>query len=197
MGNPLLSNRYRSSYQTEVSFAAVMGFSTKLAMLFAVMLFTATYVWGEFFASAVMKDGKVLSYSSAITWSMLGGSLGAFVVGLIIVQAPGVAPVLSFVYAALEGLAIGGVSAYYESKYPGVAVNATLATFGIFGVAGLLYTTRIIRVTSGFVSFIAMGTAGMCVIYGADLILALFGINTGLVRGGSRVFERDNPKGEK
>ena len=43
-------------------------------------------------------------------------------------------------YAACEGLAIGGISAMLEKRYPGIAIQAVGLTFGVLAAMLLAYT---------------------------------------------------------
>ena len=53
-------------------------------------------------------------------------------------------------YALAEGLALGGISAFFETRYPGIAIQAVSLTFGILLVMLMLYSSRIIKVTDKF-----------------------------------------------
>ena len=52
------------------------------------------------------------------------------------------APYLALPYAACEGLAIGGISAMLERRYPGIAIQAVALTFGVLASMLLAYKTR-------------------------------------------------------
>lgn len=73
-----------------------------------------------------------------------------FILALVIMFNPALAPALAPIYAGCEGLALGGISGIAERIYPGIATQAVLLTFGVaFGMLGL-YKARIIRVTDRF-----------------------------------------------
>ena len=63
------------------------------------------------------------NYTDTVTPAMMIGLLGGLVLGLVISFKATMAPYLSIPYAACEGLAIGGMSALLERRYPGIAVR--------------------------------------------------------------------------
>jgi uncharacterized YccA/Bax inhibitor family protein len=75
---------------------------------------------------------------------MLGGLIGGFIVCMIGIFKPTTTPVTAPLYAVLEGLCLGAISQIMEVRYPGIAVNAMLLTFGVLGLMLVLYTTRTI-----------------------------------------------------
>ena len=77
----------------------------------------------------------------------------------------------------LEGLVLGAISQIFEARYPGIAVNAMLLTFGVLGIMLGLYTTRTIRVTSGLVKGVMAATGAVALVYVADIVLGFFHIS--------------------
>ncbi len=73
------------------------------------------------------------------------GAIGGFFTGLIIVISKKSAPFFSPIYAALEGLALGGISAAFEAKYPGIALEAVGATLGTSFGMFFLYSLRLLN----------------------------------------------------
>jgi uncharacterized YccA/Bax inhibitor family protein len=109
---------------------------------------------------------------------------GGFVLSLVAIFKPATSPYVAPLYAALEGLALGAISAVFNVKYPGIAANAVLLTFSILGLFLFLYATRIVRVTSGMKVAIVAATAGICVVYVIDMLLGLFGIHVPFIHSG-------------
>lgn len=75
----------------------------------------------------------------------------ATVLGMVIAFSRKVRPALIMVYAALEGIVLGTISAVYESVYPGIVSQALIATAVAF--AGVLFAYR-----SGKISISARAT---------------------------------------
>jgi uncharacterized YccA/Bax inhibitor family protein len=105
------------------------------------------------------------------------GLIGGLVTALIIAFVPKTAPVLAPVYAALEGLAVGGISASFESQFNGITLQAVALTFGTLFALLLAYMFRIIKVTHNFRLIVFSATAGIMLVYLSSFILSFFGIS--------------------
>ena len=79
------------------------------------LLIGAGWVWNLYFAAHRLED--IMIY----LWL---GIVGGFIVGLVTVFHKPIAPYTSPIYALLEGFAIGALSALYEAKRRGIAVQA-------------------------------------------------------------------------
>ena len=106
---------------------------------------------------------------------MLIGALGGFLVALITVFKKTLAPVTAPIYAALEGLFLGGLSAIFELRFPGIAAQATFATFGVLGALLLAYRTGLIKATENFKLGIFAATGGIAILYLISFVLGFFG----------------------
>jgi uncharacterized YccA/Bax inhibitor family protein len=53
------------------------------------------------------------------------------VVALITFFKPTLAPITTPIYAALEGLALGAISALVEMRFPGIVIQAVALTLGV------------------------------------------------------------------
>lgn len=62
-------------------------------------------------------------------------------------------------------------------------LQAVVATFGVFFVMTMLYKARVIRATPKFVKGMIAVMAGLFAVMLINLVLALFGVNTGLRDG--------------
>jgi uncharacterized YccA/Bax inhibitor family protein len=76
----------------------------------------------------------------------------------------------------LEGLAIGGISAFFEAQFPGIVIQAVALTFGTLLCLLLVYKSGIIKVTANFRLGVVAATGGIAVIYLITIVLGLFGI---------------------
>lgn len=149
------------------------GTSVKAGVLGALVVMSAAWPWHLFFAQHASLD--------ALTPYIWGGSLSAFVVALITIFNQKASPITAPLYAVLEGLALGAISAFYEFKFPGVAVPAVGITFSVLGVMLFAYTTHIVRPSAGFLRAVAMATGGIAVYYVIAMIMALFGMHAPLI----------------
>jgi uncharacterized YccA/Bax inhibitor family protein len=76
----------------------------------------------------------------------------------------------------LEGLFIGALSAFAESKFPGIVLQATGLTFGIlFALLGA-YRSGLIKATENFKLGVAAATGGIFLVYMASFVLGMFGV---------------------
>tara|TARA_Y100001958_G_C21042708_1_gene411759 strand:- start:66 stop:824 length:759 start_codon:yes stop_codon:yes gene_type:complete len=100
------------------------------------------------------------------------GFIGGFIAALITIFKKEWAPYTVPVYAALEGLALGGISAIYEHIYTGIAQQAVFLTFGVFFALLFAYKSRIIKPTENFKLGIFAATAGIGIVY---LIAIIYG----------------------
>lgn len=122
---------------------------------------------------------------------MLLGLLGGLVLGLVNSFKQKVSPILVMVYALMEGMMLGGLSALVNLRYPGTAIQAVLATIVVAGVTLALFTNGKIRTTPklnkifmiGALSYLGYGLVSMLTagIFGFSLnSMSIGGIPLGL-----------------
>ncbi|GAA4307569.1 Bax inhibitor-1/YccA family protein [Nibribacter koreensis] len=172
--NPTLKEEaFVSAAGTEdIAGAGVMtlqGTIAKSAILFAVVVAFALFSW-EFLQFV----GEPLPFM-----------IGLPVVGLglvfLISFKKHLAAYIAPVYCAIQGLFLGTISGILEIAYPGIANQAMLLTFTVFGGMLLLYSTRVIRATERFKSIIMTATLGIFAYYMIALVLGFFGIEVALI----------------
>jgi uncharacterized YccA/Bax inhibitor family protein len=144
----------------------VRGTLNKFGFMLLMLMGTAFYSWKE-----------VANFGENIMGLVLGGAIGGFVVALVMVFKKEWAKFLAPLYALLEGLFIGAISAMYEASFPGLVANAVGLTFGVGVSMYFLYTFRIIKATERFKSIVMTATMGIAVFYLLVWILSMFGIN--------------------
>jgi len=138
-------------------------------LLFLLMLSSfQTWQW----ALPYIKSEQTGVISGAITAAAIGG----FVVALITIFAKRYAVFFAPLYALIEGVVIGGISAFFENEYPGIVMQASTLTFSIFAALLLAYKTRMIRATENFKLMVFAGTAGVAILYLIDIVLRFFGM---------------------
>jgi uncharacterized YccA/Bax inhibitor family protein len=104
----------------------------------------------------------------------IGGAIVGLVLVLITTFKPHLSTYLSPAYAVAEGLFIGGLSAIFEARYPGIVIQAVGATFVTFLVCFALYKYKIVQVTERFKSVVIAATAAIAVYYLFSWILTFF-----------------------
>jgi uncharacterized YccA/Bax inhibitor family protein len=108
--------------------------------------------------------------SPAMLGAIVGGVAG-FILALIITFKPETGKFLAMPYAAAEGLFMGGISAAYEARYPGLPLIAVAATFvTTFGLLAL-YKAKIIQATEKFKSVVISATIAIAVLYLIQIVM--------------------------
>jgi uncharacterized YccA/Bax inhibitor family protein len=128
------------------------------------------------FASGAWTWFKYLSAGTpaAVGGLMALGAIGGFICAMVTVFKKEWSPVTAPLYALLEGLFLGGISAMIDQRYPGIAIQAVGLTFGTLLALLLAYSARIIKVTQKFALGIVAATGGIALFYFAQMILGFF-----------------------
>jgi uncharacterized YccA/Bax inhibitor family protein len=143
----------------------LQGSINKAFLLLVVLLAGALWPWSQYLATG---DASVVSTS------VLVGALGGVVLALVISFKATLAPYLAVPYAALEGLALGGISALLERRYPGIAVQAVGLTFSVMAVMLVAYRAGVIRATARFRAIVIGATGAIALFYVLTMILGFF-----------------------
>lgn len=180
--NPTLSKKVLDNYAFDNTDSAVMtiqGTVNKVALMLALVVAGAAYTWSKVFAAVDTASGM-----SAVGGLIAVGGIGGFIVALITVFNKKRANITAPIYAILEGLFLGGISAYFESRMPGLVMRAVLLTFAVLFSLLFAYKTGIIKVTQKFRAGVIAATMGIAVAYLLSFILGMFGINMSFMHGG-------------
>jgi uncharacterized YccA/Bax inhibitor family protein len=127
----------------------------------------------------------LLIASAAITWTMtfngrppmifiFGGAIVGFILVLVATFRPQSSGYLAPGYAIFEGLFIGGLSAIFETMYPGIVIQAVSCTFVTFMVCFGLYKYEIVKVTEKFKSVVLAATLAIATYYLISWLLSMF-----------------------
>ncbi|MCP3659972.1 MAG: Bax inhibitor-1/YccA family protein [Bacteroidetes bacterium] len=173
--NPILrSNAFsaQSIGSTHSEKMTVKGTALKGLLLLMLALVSALWTWQKFFISKNPQD--IISF-------MFLGSIGGFIFAIITTFKKEWSPITAPIYAILEGFAIGGISAFFEAQYPGIAIQASSLTFGTFTIMFGLYSSGIIPVTEKLKIGITAAIGGIALIYFVSFIMGLFGSPIGFI----------------
>ena len=128
----------------------------------------------------------ILVVVGAIAWrSNLGmgavmlGFLGGFVLAMIISFSKSIKPGLVVAYAAFEGLALGTLSSYYESYYPGIVSQAVIGTMAAFAGVLIMYRNGTLRATPQFTRALIGAAIGYFILGLVSLVASFFGVGQG------------------
>ena len=178
-GNPGLNDKTFANLPRPLAGEArmtVQGTINKSFLMLVVLLASALWPWSQY-----LSTGE----ASAVSTSVLIGTLGGFVLALVISFKATLAPYLSLPYAALEGLAIGGISALLERRYPGIAIQAVGLTFGVLAVLLVAYRAGLIRATQRFRAIVVGATGAIALLYLVSIVLSLFHITVPVLNDSS------------
>src|SRR3546814_9180043 len=109
-------------------------------------------------------------------------SIGGFIDAMVTVFKKTWAPITAPLYALLEGFFIGGISAIFEAKYPGIVMQAVGLTFVTLAALLMAYRSGLIRATENFKLGVVAATAGIALLYLANIVMVFFGHSIGYIR---------------
>jgi uncharacterized YccA/Bax inhibitor family protein len=150
------------------------GTVNRTGILLLCALASAAYIWHTFMQTHDPSDVG--------GWLMLG-VFGGFIVAMVTIFKQSWAPVTAPIYALCEGLFLGGISAFLDLRYPGIAIQAVGLTFGTLLTMLLVYRAGLIRVTTKFRIGIIAATGGIALFYLLEMILGFFGVHFVAVNG--------------
>ena len=166
-GNPSLrSTTFKNEGTTGDHAMTLQGTINKTGILLALVVISAIYTWNLFF-----QDGT----PAAVMPIAIGGAIGGLVFALITIFKKEWAGVTAPIYAVLEGLFLGGISAIFESQFPGIVIQATGLTLGTLASLLLLYKLGIIKPTENFRLMIVSATMGIGILYLISFVMNMFG----------------------
>jgi len=109
------------------------------------------------------------------------GSLGAFVLSMVNSFRRVISPVLVLAFAALEGVALGGLSKFIDAQYgDGIVMGAVIGTFAAFVGTLAAYKFFNIKVGAKFRTFVIAAVFGMIGLSLMELVLGMFNAQLGL-----------------
>ncbi len=183
--NPALTrdpfSRYHSPVDTDKTMT-LSGCINKAGFLILLVIFGASLTW-QYIGSLQTSYGQP-AMPSGILW---GSLIGGLILAMIIIFKPTTAPFLSPVYALIEGALLGAISMFMEIRYPGIAMQAVVGTFGVFALMLFTYRTGLIKVTEKFRSIMMMAVGGIFLIYMVSFLGSLFGFNLPYIHEGGPI----------
>jgi uncharacterized YccA/Bax inhibitor family protein len=148
------------------SLMTLQGTVNKTGFLLTFLILAAAWTWNLYFESS--------NPASVTPWLIVGG-LGGFIVAIITTFKKHLSPITAPIYAVLEGLFLGSLSALFESRFPGIVVQAVGLTFGTLFALLMAYRSGLIKATENFKLGVTAATGGICLLYLISFILSFFG----------------------
>jgi uncharacterized YccA/Bax inhibitor family protein len=151
------------------------GTATRSLALIILTIAAASYAWSAVAGGNTGMVGPLV----------LGGGIGGFIVALITIFKPRLSPWTAPLYAVLEGVLLGAISAMYDARYAGLPFQAVLLTFGVFVALLLAYQSGLVRATENFRLGVIAATGGIMIMYLISFVLGFFGVQMAFLHDSS------------
>jgi uncharacterized YccA/Bax inhibitor family protein len=177
--NPALNAKTFAAFQPvdEAQVMTLSGTVNKTFLMLLLLVITASLVWRASFSAQTIN----------VTPWILMGAIGGFIIALITIFKKQWSAITAPIYALLEGLFLGGISAVFEFQYPGIVIQAVGLTFGTLFCLLLAYKSGFIKVTNNFRLGIVAATGGIALVYLIGFALNLFKISPPFINQGGTV----------
>lgn len=176
MSNPILNEKFSEQERVlQGEPMTVNGTIQITAFLGLILLIAAGFVWSRF----------TLGYTDIGLMLTSAGAIVGFILALVIAFTR--IKYLIPVYAACEGLFLGGISATMEASYPGIVSQAVAGTFAALFSMLILYRANIIRCTEKFRSVIFIATLSIVMVYLVNFIGSFFNMQVPFINSSSTV----------
>ena len=165
-GNPVLKANTFINRQVAIDTGTmtIMGTVNKTALGLLLLMTTAIFTW------------NMAPTDPRMSVLMMVGIFGGLIAAIITVFKRHLAPYTTPIYALLEGLALGGISRFFETLYPGIVNQAVFITFGTLAALLFAYRSGLIKPTENFKLGIVAATGGIAFVYLISFVLGLFGL---------------------
>ena len=156
----------------------ISGTVNKAGLLMLLCVASAAWTWNRFFATGD---------PASVAPMMVVGGISGFVLAMVTIFKKQWAGVTSPLYALAQGALLGGISAMFEMRYHGIAIQAVMLTFGTLIAMLLVYRSGLIKVNDKFRIGVVAATGGIALFYLAQFVLGFFGITFHTVNSGSPI----------
>lgn len=146
------------------------GAVNRTIVLVGILLLTATWTWGMASAGNPAVGGVVMI-----------GVIAGLVLAIATIFKQHWAPVTAPLYAAFEGLALGGISGLVNQRYDGLPLQAVALTAGTLLCLLLAYRTGLIRATENFKLGVTAATGAIALLYIVSIGMRMFGMQMPLL----------------
>src|SRR5699024_9357672 len=164
-GNPSLRrSTFRNVESASLNKTMTLDGVVRKSLILLVLLYgSAAFPWNLY-----VNEGDMIPL-------IFGSAIRAVIVAWIATFVPKASPLPGPLYAILEVLLLGVISAQYGFYMDGIVVQAIILTLCVFFVMLTLYATKIIRPTRKFKVGVMVATGAIGLAYLLNFILRLFG----------------------
>ncbi len=183
--NPVFKeNVFNRGYSTSSEVMTINGTVNKTAIMLLLVIASAMFTWNKFNHAYIINPEMAMG---AVSPWLIIGVIGGLITAIITSFRPQSAGISAPIYAVFEGLFLGGISATFETMYPGVVMRAVALTLAVFAAMLFFYRTGIIKVTQKFMLGVLAATAGIALVYLGSFIAGMFGANLNFLYGSSNL----------
>ena len=163
--NPALNSRtFERTGPLTGDVMTIEGTVNKTGFLLLTLMIPAAWMWMQVKAGSPM-----------VPIFLIGGLIGGLVFALVTTFKRTWAPVTAPLYAACEGLVLGGISQFFEARYPGITMQAVALTAGTLFCLLAAYRTGLIRASENFKLGIFAATGAVALLYLVNFGIRMFG----------------------
>lgn len=130
---------------------------------------------------AICVVAAVIGWTMVSANPLLGGTIvmfagiAGFVLALVNIFKREPSAPLILAYSAAQGLTLGAVSLVFESSYPGIVMQALLATFAVFAVTLALFASGKVRASARATKIFLIAMVGYLVYALINVVITMFG----------------------
>ncbi|PSL36683.1 putative YccA/Bax inhibitor family protein [Labedella gwakjiensis] len=131
----------------------------------------------------VMKTGisfGVLLVAAVVGWAVpalaIPAAIVGFVLALVNIFKKEPSPALILTYAGAQGLFVGGISSFFEMRWPGIVSQATIATLAVVGVTLALFASGKVRASKRATKIFLIAMVGYALYSLVNVGLMMFGV---------------------
>lgn len=113
--------------------------------------------------------------AESLPFLWIGAALVGFVLALVNTFKKEPSAPLILIYSGVQGVFLGGISAFYETMWPGVVLQAVIATFVVVGVTLALFASGKIRASKKATKVFLIAMVGYLVFSLVNVGIMIFG----------------------
>lgn len=139
----------------------------------------ATMTYDDVIVKALLTMGVLLA-AAVVGWAFPAlsavGATVAFVIGMVNIFKRNPSAPLTLAYALFEGFAVGGLSAVFETMWPGIVLQAVIGTLGVLVACLGAFVFGGFRATPAFIKMVLVAMIGYLVYSVINVILVATGV---------------------
>ncbi len=163
--NPMFSEKAIAKAKAEVLDGDLYGNDNRGGAIIEETMTVAGAVNKTIMLTLLMLVVALYSYSTPLLIFLPVGALGAAAVYMFTSFKPQYSPLTAPLFALLEGLFVGAVSAHYAYQFEGIVFQALSATIGVLLTMLMVYKSGLIKVTRKFRMGVSMAVGAIMILY--------------------------------